>query len=133
MIGEFIFIGIIAGLLGLFYRDCLKLEGMLLNPFYKVLQDWVEAPTYWRYDNADTFPPFALKLRAWIALPLGYCIYCSSAWIAIFLYIIYLCSWEILFSWHWIIIGLATVLALQHLTVAVLCKYLITGHPDLEE
>ena len=42
MIGEFLFIGLVAGLLGLFYRNCLKGKDMILNPIYVVLSRWVD-------------------------------------------------------------------------------------------
>ena len=32
---EFMIIGLIGGLLGIFYRNCLKVEDMIFNPLYK--------------------------------------------------------------------------------------------------
>ena len=38
---EFMIIGLIGGLLGIFYRNCLKVEDMIFNPLYKkVLKPW---------------------------------------------------------------------------------------------
>lgn len=43
LIFEFILLGIIGGLLGIFYMNCLKAEGMIFNGlYYRVLKPWAE-------------------------------------------------------------------------------------------
>lgn len=122
---EFMLLGLAGGLLGIFYRDCLKPKNMIFNTIYKRLNfyvycaDWKKA-TKWE------------KFRGWIAFPLGYCIYCSTTWITIFLCIIYLSSWEDLPVWQDIVIGIVLALGIQHLIVASACRWLINNHPDLD-
>lgn len=126
MIWEFIFIGVISGLLAVWYRNCLVQDGMILYPFYEILLDWkIE------YEYSDN-PDFITKFKNWIASPLGCCVYCNAAWIALISYTIYLASFEILPSWHWILIGFFTVEAIQHFVVSMQAKYLIKNHPDFD-
>lgn len=138
MIGEFLFIGLISGLLGLFYRNCLKKREMIFHPIYRILLKWVRDGQYcrdWPREAAlEGYDKMAWRVfLAWIAYPLGYCIYCSTTWISIFIYTLYLCSWEELPSWHWIVIGLITVMGLSHLIAACSCKWILKNHPDLAE
>lgn len=134
MIGEFLFIGLIGGLLGLFYRNILKGKDMIFAPIYRILSFWVEQKKYgqdWREEaEAEGFNFRLWNLLGWIAYPLGYCIYCSTFWISLFLYILYISSWEDLPSWHWIIIGWVTVIGASHLVVTSACRWLVAGHPD---
>lgn len=136
MIGEFLFIGLISGLLGLFYRNNLKEENMIFFPIYTILSRWVDNAQFcedWPKEAEEE--GYNLKIWAilgWIAYPLGYCIYCSTTWISIFLYILYITSWAEAPSWHWIIIGLLTAIAVSHLIVVVACKYILHGHPDFD-
>lgn len=122
MIGELIFIGIISSLLGIFYRDCLKAPDLIFHPIYMILRSWVEKGSNTILD----------KFKAWIAYPLGYCIYCSTAWISILVYMVYIMSYELLPSWHWIVIGVITVLGTQHIIIPISMKYLIPKHPDMD-
>lgn len=125
MIGEFIFIGIIAAFFGMFYRMCLVNEDFILHSWYLEL-------SYWVYRAAGSETSIVDKIKGWLAYPLGYCIYCYTPWISIILYILYLCSFYDLPSWHWIIIGGVAVLGTAHVTLATLIKYLLKDHPDLE-
>lgn len=134
MIGEILFIGLAAGLLGLFYRNCLKGEDMIFHTFYLRLQRLV--------DNAEFCRDFPVEaeeegydiqwasILGWIAYPLGYCIYCSTAWIAIFMFLIYMASYEVLFSWYWVLLGMGAVMAVSHLVVLIACRYILPKHPD---
>lgn len=137
MIGEFLFIGLISGLLGLFYRNCLKGKDMILNPIYVVLSRWVDNARFcmeWPKEASEE--GYNLKwwpVIGWIAYPLGYCIYCSTTWIAIFLYIIYISSWAVLPSWHWVVIGLITAVGISHLIVVSCCRWLLKNHPDWDD
>ena len=61
---EFMLLGVIGGLLGIFYRNCLKVEDMIFHPLYsKVFVPMVK--------SSNRFLHF-------IAYPLGFYIYCSS-------------------------------------------------------
>lgn len=116
-----IILGLMGGFFGTFYRDCLKVKNHIFNWWYKILRKWVE-----RKDES--------KLRgfiAWISYPLGYCIYCSTTWITIFLCIIYLSSLEVLPKWQDIVIMLVSAMGVQHVVVSVSCRFLVDGHPDL--
>lgn len=64
---EFMLLGVIGGLLGIFYRNCLKVKDMIFYPLYsKVFVPMVK--------SGNRFLHF-------IAYPLGFCIYCSTFWI----------------------------------------------------
>lgn len=123
---EFILLGLAGGLLGIFYRDCLKPRDMIFHKLYsKVFKAWVEK-------SRDTKSTRLDKFLGWIAYPLGYCIYCSTTWITIFLSILYLSAWDSLPKWQDIVIGTTTSLGIQHLVVASACRFLINNHPDLD-
>lgn len=123
---EFILIGLAGGLLGIFYRDCLKPKNMIFYKLYeKVFKIWVlearyEVPSKWK------------SFKGWIAYPLGYCIYCSTTWITFILCAIYLSSWNVLPKWQDIMIGIVLASGIQHIVVASACKWLINNHPDLD-
>lgn len=115
---EFILIGFIGGLLGIFYRNCLKVENMIFNKLY-----------------TKVFVPMANssnRFLSFIAYPLGYCIYCSTTWITFFLCLLFLTSWEVLPKWQDIVIGVIAASGVQHLVVCAACRWLIHKHPDLD-
>lgn len=122
---EFFLIGLTGGLMGIFYRNCLKVKYMIFHGLYIVLKTWVK-----KSREEQTSPLY--RLLGFIAYPLGFCIYCSTAWITIFLYIIYLSSWMVLPVWQNIVIGLVMALGTQHIVVAIACRFLIYRHPDLD-
>lgn len=122
---EFAIIGIAGGLLGMFYRNCLKVPNMIFNFIYKELQLWV-------LEADDIHATDWERLKAWIAFPLGYCIYCSTTWITFILCAIYLSSWEVLPKWQDIVIGVVLASGIQHFIVAASCRWLINKHPDLD-
>ena len=122
---EFAIIGIAGGLLGMFYRNCLKANNMIFNFIYKELQLWVLET-----DNPHTTDWD--KFKAWIAFPLGYCCYCSTTWITFILCAIYLSSWDIIPKWQDIVIGVVLASGIQHLIVCASCRWLINKHPDLD-
>ena len=116
---EFMLIGFIGGLLGIFYRNCLKVENMIFNKLYtKVFVPMAES------DN---------RFLSFIACPLGYCIYCSTTWITFFLCLLFLTSWDVLPKWQDIVIGVIAASGVQHIVVASVCRWLISKHPDLDE
>lgn len=123
---EFILLGLAGGLLGIFYRDCLKPRDMIFHKLYsKVFKPWVKKS---KEEDATAFE----KFLGWIAFPLGFCIYCSTTWITIFICLLYLSSWEELPNWQDIIIGMVLAIGVQHLIVASACRWLISNHPDLD-
>ena len=88
---EFMLLGVIGGLLGIFYRNCLKVEDMIFHPLYsKVFVPMVK--------SGNRFLHF-------IAYPLGFCIYCSTFWITMLILILFLTSWDSLPKWQDIVIG----------------------------
>jgi hypothetical protein len=131
LVFEFILVGLVGGLLGLFYRNCLKPSGMIFNfIYYGWLKPWAECTE----DIVEAgFKPKAWdKFKAWIARPLGYCIYCSTFWITFILCIIagsYKEGWN---SYSEMLIAYITALSVQHLVVAMSCRWLINKHPDLD-
>lgn len=129
LILEFLLLGIVGGLLGIFYRNCLKPRGMIFNYiYYNILKPWAERP-----EDAEEL---GLKVKTWdrilafIAYPLGYCIYCSTTWITFFICAIYLSGWEVLPDWQTIVIGIAMATGVQHLIIVSACRWLISKHPD---
>lgn len=129
---EFILLGIAGGLLGLFYRDCLKAEGMIFNwLYYRILKPWAEIEDDLYWDKGINMKLTIWdKVLAFIAYPLGYCIYCSSTWITFFLCAIYLSEWEILPTWQNIVIGVVMASGIQHLVVLCSCRWILHNHPD---
>lgn len=129
---EFALLGIVGGLLGIFYRNCLKVEDMIFHWWYRILKVWVlysevicdeegcHEPTLWR------------KFLGFIAYPLGFCIYCSTTWITFFIIALYLSTWEILPDWQMIVIGTLLSTGVQHLIVVCSCRWIISNHPDLD-
>ena len=129
---EFALLGIVGGLLGIFYRNCLKVEDMIFHWWYRILRVWVlysevicdeegcHEPTLWR------------KFLGFIAYPLGFCIYCSTTWITFFIIALYLSTWEILPDWQMIVIGTLLSTGVQHLIVVCSCRWIISNHPDLD-
>ena len=106
---EFILLGLAGGLLGIFYRDCLKPKDMIFHKLYsKVFKAWVKKS---KQEDATTFE----KFLGWIAFLLGFCTYCSTTWITIFISILYLSAWDSLPKWQDIVIGMTLALGVQHL------------------
>lgn len=122
---EFTLIGLVGGLLGIFYRNCLKVENMIFHPVYNILKAWTRRGKRINSNIMD-------KTLSFIAYPLGYCIYCSTPWITLILCTMYLSSWSILPQWQDIVIGIVTALGIQHIVVASACRWLINNHPDLD-
>lgn len=130
---EFLLLGVVGGLLGIFYRNCLKSKGMIFNGLYfNVFKPWVNKVKKYAKGYTDVVPTRWERFLAWIAYPLGYCIYCSTTWITFFLCAIYLSIYEVNYDWQYIVIGVITASGIQHLVVAISCRFLIYKHPDLE-
>ena len=118
-----VILGVIGGIFGIFFRDCMKVKNMIFNRWYLILKGWVE-----RKDES-----VIMSLLSWIAYPLGYCIYCSTTWITIFLDLIYLSNVDVFPKWQGIVMIIVSSLGLQHLVVSIACRYLISNHPDLSK
>ena len=130
---EFFLLGVVGGLLGIFYRNYLKSEGMIFNSlYYKVFKPLVVVVKKYDKGYTKTAPTKWQRFLAWIVYPLGYCIYCSTTWITFILCIIYLSSWECLPCWQDIVIGIIAASGMQHIVVAISCRWIINKHPDLE-
>lgn len=115
---DFILLGIIGALLAIFYRNCLTIDGMIFYPFYKkVLEKWM---------NGNN------SFLSWIAMPLGGCVYCNSFWTTFLVILIYLNSWTEGLSTEDIILGIIAAEGVQHLLIAIICRWIIYRHPDLD-
>lgn len=125
---DFFLIGIIAACFGVFYRSCLKMPDFIFHGFYAILDTWVWDETH--YNFPDT-PSWLVRFKAWIAYPLGYCVYCTTPWIGIILYFLYV-GLDNLPSFRLILFELVIILGVSHVIVAIFTKYLLTSHPDLE-
>lgn len=130
---EFILLGIAGGLSGIFYRNCLKPRGMIFNwLYYGILKPWAEYYKDMEERGYIIKKSFGRSLLAFIAYPLGYCIYCSTTWITFFLCLLFLTSWEMLPKWQDMAIGVIAASGVQHLVVCAACRWLIHKHPDLD-
>lgn len=132
---EFMLIGLIGGLLGIFYRNCLKVDYMIFHCWYVILKGWVKkSQVYWD-DSQDKLiePNMSRKLRGFVAKSLGFYDYYTAFWITAMLLILYLTSWDSLPKWQDIIIGSIAAEGVQHLVICVLCRWLIYKHPDLDK
>lgn len=132
LILTFFLIGLVAGLLGLFYRNCLKVPNMIFSWWYEILKNWVKKSDVRCDENGCTYPSTFWKFMGWIARPLGYCIYCSTQWITFFMCLIIFSSYEVLPYWQDIVTGVIAASGISHLTVCIACRFLIMGNPDLD-
>lgn len=130
---EFALVGLVGGLLGIFYRNCLKVKDQILHWWYVILSRWVrKSDIYCDMDGCHD-PNIGNKLLGFIAYPLGYCIYCSTTWITFILCILWLVNRQCLPDWNFIVIGVSLASGIQHLIVVCACRFLIYKHPDLYE
>lgn len=130
-LSEFIILGIISGLLGIFYRNILKGENQILNfMYYNWLEIWAEIPDV--KEELKLNPTKLDRIKKFVAYPLGYCIYCSTTWIAIIIVSIEFSCWQLLPSWQFLLFGYLTTISVQHLIVLIVGKYVLE-HPDFKE
>ena len=130
---EFILVGLVGGLLGIFYRNCLKVEDMIFHWWYVILKKWVKKSQMYCDIDGCHKPNLFWKFMGFIAYPLGFCIYCSTTWITFFLCALWLYNWQSLPDWNLIVIGVLAATGVQHLVVCCACRFLIYKHPDLDE
>ena len=104
---------------------------MIFNSFYfNTLKPWVDRVQKWR--SREELPTRWQRFLAWIAHPLGYCIYSSTTCITFFICAVYLSIYEVTLCWQYIIIGIIAASGMQHLVVAISRRFLISKHPDLK-
>lgn len=128
---DFILLGLAGGLLGVFYRNCLKGPNMIFNfIYYDYLKRWAELKEDLEEAGVDIKLTKFDKFLAWVSYPLGYCIYCSSTWITFILCALYLSSWEYLPCWQDIVLGVVMASGIQHLVILIACRFIIYKHPD---
>lgn len=128
---EFMLLGMIGGLFGIFYRYSLKSQGAVFSSlYYKWLKPWAECTE--DIIEAGFTPKAWDKVKAWVARPLGYCIYCSTFWITVILCIIageYREGWD---SYPELLLAYITACSVSHLVVCIACRGLIKGNSDLD-
>ena len=131
---EFILLGLVGGLIGLFYRNCLKGKNQVLNfIYYRWLKPWAEIKDdLWCNECINIKPRKIDRLKAWLAYPLGYCIYCNTTVITIILCMSYLSSGREVPADQNVAIGVIAAIGVQHLVVLVVNKYLMNKHPDFD-
>ena len=115
---DFCVVGLIGGLLSIFYRNCLKPQNMIFRPFYES----VLLPMYFSHN----------KIYKFLSLPLGVSTYCTNFWITAILLIVYLSSWEILPKWQDITLGIIAAEGFSHLIVSIIYKFIIRHNIDLD-
>lgn len=111
------FIGVFSALIGLFYRNIMKGQHMILNYwYYVILQRWAYGEN---------------RFLSFISRPLGYCCYCYTFWITLALYIIMLTTWYPI-KWQYILFGFVIAEGVQHFALAWIMKSLIKGMKDFD-
>lgn len=118
-------VGIISALVSILYRDTMFTD-MIFEKWYNYLSDWV-------HKISNKSPTRLERFKAFVAYPLGYCIYCSNPWITIILSTIFLSAWEIIPKWQDIVLGYACALGISHFIVIITAKFILKDHPDLWE
>ena len=127
---EFMLLGVIGAFLGIFYRNCLKSRNMIFNSlYYRVFKPIAELPE--DIEEEGFTPRFKDKLLSFLMFPLGYCVYCSTFWITLFICILYLSSWDVLPKWQDITIGIIAAEGVQHYVLMFTCRFILHKHPDL--
>ena len=113
---ESMLIGLVGGLFGLFYRNVEKGKNMLLNRwFFFVLQ------------------PMAFSkwgILRFLSRPLGYCVYCSTFWITLTLYLLYTGLPTV--NWRIWIIGLVAAESIQHILLLLIIENVIEDSKDFD-
>lgn len=108
---ECMMLGFVSCLVGIFYNYTLE-NNHIFGKIGATLNYWADLPD--EVVDAGFFPKPIDKFKAWIANPLGACIYCNTAWITIFIMVLYWLSWDIAPKWGSIIIGTLTAIGTQH-------------------
>ena len=118
LIYESILLGVVAWMIGLFYNYTLE-NNHIFGKIGAILNYWADLPD--EIVDAGFTPKPIDKFKAWIANPLGACIYCSTTWITIFIMALYWLSWSGLPKWEDIIIGTLAAIGMQHVLLRLWC------------
>lgn len=115
---ECMMLGFVSCLVGIFYNYTLE-NNHIFGKIGATLNYWSEFPEIVEDEGFKVKPIDSFK--AWIANPLGACIYCSTTWIAIFIMILYWLSWSNPPKWENIIIGTLAAIGMQHVLLRLWC------------
>lgn len=105
-------LGLISCLTGIFYNYTLE-NNAIFGKIGAKLREWRDFPEY-AEDAGFKVKPMD-RFKAWVSNPLGACSYCSTTWIAIFISIIYIVSFSVPLKWEYDIMGVLTVIGVQHI------------------
>lgn len=111
-------LGFVSCLVGIFYNYTLG-NNHIFGKIGATLNYWADLPD--EIIDAGFFPKPIDKFKAWIANPLGACIYCNTTWITIFIMVLHWLSWNVAPKWENIIIGTLTAIGIQHVWVRLWC------------
>lgn len=115
---ECMMLGFVSCLVGIFYNYTLE-NNHIFGKIGATLNYWSEFPEIVEDEGFKVKPIDSFK--AWIANPLGACIYCSTTWITIFIMTLYWLSWNVLPKWEDIIIGTLAAIGMQHVLLRLWC------------
>lgn len=111
-------LGFVSCLVGIFYNYILG-NNHLFGKIGNILNRWVELPD--EIIDAGFFPKPIDRFKAWVAKPLGACIYCSTTWISIFTMFLYWMSIEEDVPAEYAFIGILTTVGMQHVWMRLWC------------
>lgn len=119
-----IMIGLMGGMMGVFFRNTLKPRNMIFNAWFDLLEFWVERAriheTVEGFAEASGWHKF---LGNWLAYVLGYCIYCTTTWLTILLYVVIVKGVD----W-WLFMALGV----QHVVVLIFCVFVLPKEETLK-
>lgn len=115
---ECMVLGFVSCLIGIFYNYILEYNH-IFGKIGSTLNYWSEFPEIVEDKGFKVKPIDSFK--AWIANPLGACIYCSTTWITILIMVLYWSSWSGLPKWEDIIIGTLAAIGMQHVLLRLWC------------
>lgn len=119
IIFECMILGFVSCLVGIFYNYTLE-NNHIFGKIGATLNYWADLPDEICRCKILLLKPID-KFKAWIANPLGACIYCSTTWITIFIMVLYWSSWNELPKWGNIIIGTLAAIGMQHVLLRLWC------------
>ena len=118
LILECMLLGIVAALTGIFYNYTLH-YGEILERWGSLLDRWVNFKEYVHYNQVEYNSTALNRFKAWIANPLGTCIFCSTTWITIFIMTIYWLSWDNCPDIATMVICTLAAIGVQHLIIRI--------------
>lgn len=111
-------LGFVSCLVGISYNHTLG-NDHIFGTIGAILDYWAGLPDV--IVDAGFTPKPIDGFKAWIANPLGACIYCSTTWITIFVMVLYWRSYNGLPEWEGIIIGTLAAIGVQHVLLRLWC------------